>query len=224
MYMLMMCIGLIGMLIYVLKCRKKVNLSVLQSVSFTLLLTVVGLTGAYILGFVQYFKFGSINMFGTIYIVPLVMPTFGKLFRLTSKQVHDLTAICLAIVNTFVKVGCYFAGCCEGIITYVGNSYFQWPAQIMGFVGGTIIILWLLRIKAYNKWQGALYPLFMLSYGVMRFILNSITYIPVKWFGLQPSHWFALVSAVVGLIWFLVYKKHIPQKDSESFKIEVEAL
>ena len=212
MYQLMMDIGLLGMFFHVIRRRKKVSLSLVQSITFVLLMIVSGLFGAYLFGFLQTQNFGAINMFGAIFTVPLVMPIIGKLFKLTGAQVNDLSAVCLAIVNTFVKVGCFLGGCCEGIVSYIGNGYFQWPAQIMGVIGGTIIILWLLRIEAYETWQGALYPLFMLSYGIMRFFLNAITYIPIQWWGLQPSQWFALLSAIIGFIWLVIYKNPTSQK------------
>lgn len=208
MYMAMMCIGMAGMLNHVLRRRKKVNLSVLQSVLFTLLMIAVGLIGTYILGYVSWGRIGGKDFCGAIFLIIPVIPFVGKLFGLKSMQVYDLSALCMPIVHFFVRIGCMFAGCCEGIVIYVGNSYFQFPYIITMSLANILIILWLLRIESRAEKQGALYPLFLIAFGLMRIICDSFMYFENLMLGMRPAQWYGMIAVVIGSIWLIVCKKH----------------
>lgn len=216
-----MGVGMLGMFVHVLVRRKKVNLSILQAFLFTLLMIFVGLVGAILLGYVSWGQIGSMDMFGAIFLIVPTIPIVGKLFGLTSMQSHDLSAFCMAIVNTFIKIGCLFAGCCEGIIVYVGSRYFQWPLQLTICLADIFIILLLLRIESNGNKQGALYPLFLISYGLMRFFADRLMYFETVWLGLRPAQWYGLIAAVIGCIWLVIYKERIGQTNPQCLKVEV---
>lgn len=218
MYTLMMGVGMLGMLFVVLRRRKKLNLSVFQSISFTLLMIFVGLIGACLLGYISWGKIGSMDMFGAIFLIAPVIPGVGKKFGLTATQALDLSAFCMIVVNTFIKIGCFFAGCCEGIVIYVGNRYFQWPLQITMSLADILIILWLLRIEGNGNKQGALYPLFLISYGLMRLIADGLMYFETLMWGLRPAQWYGLIAAVIGCIWLIIYKKRIDETNPQCLK------
>lgn len=199
----------VGILIYVLSRRKKENLSIPQAIVFALFCMVTGIVEVMLLSYLEWSRFGGKNVFGAILLTPVVMPFLCRVLKLTSSQTLDLCAVCLAIDIAFSKLGCFFGGCCEGIILYVSGIYFQWPAQIIGSIVGFIVTFWLLRIEAVGKWRGGVYPLFMIAYGLMRFILDRFEYMPDLWLGLRHSQWFGLASAVIGIIWLVIYKKRI---------------
>lgn len=165
--------------------------------------------------------FSGLNAFGSIYLVPVVVPTFSKLLGLKASKVRDMCAISMAIDLTFTKLACFCAGCCEGIVVYIGNSYFQWPAQILGSCAAFSVLMLLLRIEAHGKWQGRLYPLFMLIYGIARLVLDSFEYIPDLWLGLRPGQWYGIVSAIIGTIWLVINKNRSRKGDQQCLKGEV---
>ena len=207
MYMAMMCIGMVGMLCYVLSRRKKVNLSVLQSVLLTSFLIAVGLIGSFVLGYVSWGQIGSKDFCGAIFLIIPVIPFIGKLFGLKSAQIYDLAALCMPIVHFFVRIGCMLNGCCEGIVIYVGNRYFQFPYIITMSLLNILIILWLLRIESGGKKQGDLYPLFLLAFGLMRVICDSFMYFENLMLGMRPAQWYGLLAAAIGCIWLIIHKK-----------------
>lgn len=207
-YNLMIGMGAIGMLICILYRRMKFDFSVLQSVMFTLLLTVCGIAGALLLYWLENgFQFGGTSFFGSVFLIVLVMPLIGKMFGLKITQTLDLCAPCIAVMVGFIRVGCLLSGCCGGWVVYVGNVYFAWPTQIMESIGDFIIAIWLLRIEAYKKWQGALCPLFMLLYSIMRFFIEFLRYKSSLWFGLGHGQWYAIISIIIATVWLLKYKK-----------------
>lgn len=207
MYTLMVTMALLWIFIYVLSRRKETGLSVFKCVIFTLCCALTGLAETMMMT-----VFGNSNVFGAVILTPLVMPVFGKLLGLRAFQTRDMCAVGLAIDISFTKLGCFFAGCCQGIVLYIGSSYFQWPAQIIGCLAGFCILILLLRIEARGKWQGVRYPLLMLLYGIIRLILDSFEYMPDRWFGLCHGQCYGIVSAIIGAVWLIVHKRELKKQ------------
>lgn len=203
---------MLGMLVSVFRRRKSVNLSVCQALVFTLLMIVVGLIGSLITGYISWGQIGSKDFCGAMFLAIPAMPVIGKLVGLTSMQAYDLSAFCMLIVHLFVRIGCMLGGCCEGIIIYVWSGYFQFPYIITMSLVNIFIILWLLRIESNGKKQGVLYPLFLISFGLMRIICDSFMYFENLMLGLRPAQWYGLIAVVVGYIWLAIHKKRINQK------------
>lgn len=205
----MMGVGMLGMLVHVFRRRDKVNLTVVQSVLFTLLVVLVGLIGTFALGYVSWGRFGSKDFCGAMFLVIPFMPLISKPFGMTSMQAYDLAAICMPIVHLFVRIGCMCVGCCEGIVIYVGNGYFQFPYVITMSLANIGIILWLLHAESNEKKQGVLYPLFLIAFGLMRIIFDSFMYFENLMLGLRPAQWYGAVAIVVGHIWLVLHKKRM---------------
>ena len=212
-YVFMILVGAVGMLIRMLYCRRRFELNILQCAVFTVVLTVCGVAGAVLLFQLENgFQGSGVSFYGSVFLIPIVMPLFGKLFKLRVSQTLDLVAPCIAIMVGFIRIGCFMEGCCGGCVVYVGDTYFQWPTQIMECIGDFIIAGWLLRVEAKEKWQGALCPLFMLSYSIMRFFLEFLRYVPDKWFGLGHGQCFAIVSIAISVFWLAKHRKKTHRK------------
>lgn len=201
-YSVMIGIGALGMLICVLKRRERFNLNRLHCFIFVLLLTICGIAGAKLLYYLENgLQTGGVSFFGSVYLIPIVMPLIGYLFGLRASQTLDVCAPCVAIMVGFIRIGCLLCGCCGGWVMYVGDIYFTWPTQIMESIGDFVICAWLLRIEAQGKKQKVLYPVFMISYSTMRFLIEFLRYKPDKWLNLGHGQWFAVVAIVVAIIW-----------------------
>lgn len=219
-YPLMIGIGAIAMLVCIWNRRKRFSLLWWQCILFTFLLTVCGIAGAKLLFILENIRevlesgssTGGVSFFGSVYLVPLIMPLVGWLFRLKPSQTHDLCAPCIAIMVAFIRIGCLFNGCCGGRVVYTGNYYFSWPTQIMECIGDVLIFLWLLDIEEKGGKEGFLYPLLMLSYSIMRFFIEFLRYSSSKWLYLSNGHWFALAAIVAAVLWLRVHKRNCAQR------------
>ena len=95
---MMLGIGSLGMLMYALYIRKEYSLAVWRCVLFAFVLTVVGVLGAkllYVLENIRHtlengISFGGVSFFGSVFLIPLLMPLTGKMFRLKPGAVMDL--------------------------------------------------------------------------------------------------------------------------------------
>lgn len=214
-YNLMTVAGALGMLLCVWFRRRRFHLTRLQSIFFALLIVVFGVIGAKVLYVLESLpdslkngiSLGGSSFFGAVFMVPLMMPLFAKVFRLTSCVVTDICAPCGAVMVGTMRFGCFLAGCCGGWIVYIGDYYFPWPTQIIESIGDFIILACLLRIEKKGCPQGALYPLFMLSYGILRFFVEFLRYSSNKWIHLAHGHWFSLASILIAILWLRRLKK-----------------
>lgn len=211
-YWLMVGIGALAMLTYTLRQKKTVGLTILQCILFSLLLTLCGIGGAKLLYVLENLQeplsatllSGGVSFFGSVYLIPLVMPLLGRLFRLNDTQTLDLCGPCVAVMIGFIRVGCFLNGCCGGQNVWLSNYHWIWPTQAMESIGDFIIFAKLAQYAQRQKYPGLLYPLFMLSYSSLRFFVEFLRNTPRPWFGLSHGHRFSLIALLAALIWIWI--------------------
>lgn len=215
-YWLMLLVGSIGMLVLLLFRRKIFSLSIFQSVLITVFLTVAGVLGAKILFILENIKetlengisLSGVSFFGSVFFIPMIMPLVGKLFKLKFGETLDICGPCVAIMIGCLRIGCLMQGCCGGWVVQLGDISFVWPTQLMEFVCDIVILIWLLRFEKLKQMKNLLYPLFMISYSVIRFFIEFLRYKSELWLGLGHGQWFAILAIVLGVSWiFVVLKK-----------------
>lgn len=219
-YWLMLAVGTVGMMICLMQRRKRFSLTVLQCVLLTLLLTVVGFSGAKLLFILENLRdtlengisLSGVSFFGSVFLIPLLMPLVGKLFRLKPGATMDICGPCVAIMIGCMRFGCLLTGCCGGWELCVGDICFTWPTQGMESIGDFAILMLLLQWEARNSHKGTLYPMFMLLYSVMRFFIEFLRDTPKDWLFLSHGQWFSLAAILVGLIWLRFANKRNDSK------------
>ena len=94
-------LGTILMLVLNLIRRRQYGLKGWQAFAFTALLAAVGMAGVRLLAILEHldslldgYIAGGMSFFGSVFLVPLLMPLFGKLFGLRRGQTMDLCAPC----------------------------------------------------------------------------------------------------------------------------------
>ena len=186
--------------------RKRFSLNVVQAALFTLLLTLVGVAGAMLLYYLETGEFGGVSFFGSLFLIPLLMPLVGLLFRLKPGQTLDICGPCVAIMIGCMRFNCVINGCCGGWQVCLGNLCFSWPTQALDSIGDFAILLWLLRLEGQGKGKDKLYPLLLIAYSAMRFLLEFLRDTSKDWLGLSHGHWFALAAMLLGGLWIALHK------------------
>ena len=202
-YRFFIVISTSSMLILMLARRRRYELSIMQAIIYTLILFVTGCVGAKLLGFVQSGMRSNSGMsfFGAVYLVFLVMPIVGMMFKLKPMESLDACAPCGAAMVGFMRFGCYCAGCCGGIP--MGSSGMLWPTQLMEGFCDRAILCFLLFAEARGFAKNKGYPLFLLSYGSIRFILEFVRDTPKYWLGLSHGQWLSVIGVSVALLMML---------------------
>lgn len=206
-YWLMLTLGTLGMMLCAVNRRERFALKNWQCILFSLLLTVVGVTGAMLLYFLETGTFGGVSFYGSVFLIPLLMPLVGLLFRLRPGQTMDLCGPCVAIMIGCMRFGCFLTGCCGGWTVCFGNYCFAWPTQMMDSIGDFAILTVLLQMEGKPLQNGRLYPMFMMLYSAMRFFLEFLRDTPKNWLSMSNGQWFAVVAMAVGYTWWLAIKR-----------------
>lgn len=204
-----LAVGAVSMLVLTLLRRKYYNLSVFSAVCFPLLLLLCGISGAKLLFFIEsgLVSFGGMSFFGAVFLVLMLMPLIGFIFRLKPAQSLDACAPCVASIIAFMRFGCFCAGCCGGVMCTIGQQSFRWPTQLMEGFGDMLILAVLLYIEKRGNRKGWLYPLFLLGYGVMRFAIEFLRDTPKTMWLLSEGQWLALGGIAISVIWIMILRK-----------------
>lgn len=202
----MLLLGMTGMFFCLFSRRKRFSLNLWQSIVFTVLLTLVGVAGAMLLYYLESGEFGGVSFYGSVFLIPLLMPLIGLMFRLKGGQTMDICGPCVAIMIGCMRFNCVLNGCCGGLQVCMGNLCFSWPTQALDSIGDFAILLWLLQLERDERANGTLYPKFMLAYSMMRFLLEFLRDTPKDWFFLSHGQWFAMIAIAAGMIWTCILK------------------
>lgn len=161
----------------------------------------------------------GLSFFGTVFFLPLFMGVIGILYKNKSKYFIDYWALTIPLELSFVRFGCFLSGCCLGIINENGVHFpldpqgvNRIPVQLYESIFDFLLFAFLILVEKKIKIKKILYPVFMVTYGMIRFIMEFYRDTSKYLFGLSNGQIFSFVSIIIGIIWLLVsqnkyYKK-----------------
>ena len=206
MYTTMYILGAIAAVMTVAFRYKRYNAPCIRSIiteSLVVIFAVISgklLFGLESLIFDGHFSLQGIRIYGLIYSVPIMCLILRRFVGLDWQNVLSLCTPGLALSSTFARVGCQIAGCCGGPPVLIGKTYIDLPEQLMEGSFDFILFYFLLVLekKGYQKWM---YPIYLLSYAIARFMLDFLRDSPVVLGNLTFAQWISIVSGVLATIW-----------------------
>ena len=136
------------------------------------------------------------------------------------KEVLKIAPAAISLGHGFGRIGCLLSGCCYGVetdawigILLPGHDHYTVPTQILEMVFLFILAV-ILSILAFKQITNYTFPIYMISYGVFRFIIEFFRGDERGQLqGLSPSQYIciALVLGAGVLIYF--YKTKIFKKE-----------
>jgi phosphatidylglycerol:prolipoprotein diacylglycerol transferase len=116
----------------------------------------------------------------------------------------DTFALPLALAMAVGRWGCFFNGCCYGVETTLpwgvdfGDGVPRHPTQVYESLFHLALagVLWLVILHDGLRWQRL--KLYLIAYGVYRFLTEFIRPEPATWLGLTFYQWAAL--AIIGVM------------------------
>ncbi len=205
-YWSMFGVGLIGIAVLTILRRKRYRLSIPACLIFTVYMPVLGLLGAKVLYTLENLEMvklvgitvGGLSFFGSVWLILLLMPILGLTLKLRPLESLDAAAPGVAVMIGFLRVGCFFNGCCGGRTIRTATGSFTYPTQMIESIGDFIILYLLLEWEQKKGHEGKLYPGFLVLYGVLRFIVEFMRDTPKGPSGLSNGHWYSVASVILG--------------------------
>ncbi len=205
--------GAVGMFLCMLYCRQIYPIPKWKIAVSTILLTISGILGAYLMGFIENGRWGIQSFYGAVFLVPVMMWLPAMLLKIPYGVMMDICAPAECIMLALLKINCKITGCCGGLYFYPWEGMkFQFPSQIAECITAILLMLFLIHIIKKKTHRNMIYPLYLLTYGIIRFILNFFRFSHF-WIGpLAAGTFWSLISIAIGGIVLLIdrYKRRKP--------------
>ena len=171
---------------------------------------ILGILSAILLGVIENYlcNVGHFDMtiFGTVLFMPLFCLLGAQIFKKDPKMICDIFTICIVSGAFMARVNCFFAGCCLG--RFIGNTGVRWPTREAELVFYAVIAIICVIKLSKKKFDGTLYPFFMMTYGVFRFLTELLRETEHYLFGVVDIFLFwAVLCFVIGLTFYFKNKK-----------------
>ena len=203
----MLILSVAAMFALMLTRCKKYNIPLLKTSIIVPLLAVLGVLSTILLYFIENGEWDGMSFFGAVLFLPIIFSPIAKLFRIPIPCMLDFIAPPGLIMFAVMKINCAISGCCGGIILgYKENGKaIQFPSPIVEAITTILLVCILLYFEHKGKTKDKLYPISLVSYGVLRFILNFLRE-PGKalLFGMQKGTVWSLVAIISGLLWLFI--------------------
>ncbi len=188
--------------------KSKLKIKTWVAVLLAVLHTVMGVMCVKVFAVMEtldFSKAGSMSLFGGIFFLPLFYWTGAKLFKRKTSIVFDVFTTCMIFTLLCARINCIISGCCLG--AYIpGMNGVRFPTREIEIVFYIGLLIYFWRKENTPKPDGINYPIYMITYGVFRFI--------IQWFRhsegaipLQMGHLWAILSFIVGFAIYAEIKK-----------------
>lgn len=201
-------LGTLVMLAIMLICRRWVAIGKLKTVIFAVLLTACGLASVKIMAFIESGEWSGLSFFGAVFFEPVFLLLLSLLLREKWTTLLDLSAPSICGMLMVMKMECLRSGCCKGRILFktAAGVIVRFPSQIVELLAAVALAVFLIRLMRNAKYRGKIYPVFMVSYGAVRFVLNLCrATTPFIWI-LPAGNFWSLIAIVIGVVWLRILK------------------
>lgn len=165
---------------------------------------------------------GGVSFFGVVMFLPILTIATCKIFKLDTKKILDFITPTVAVELACIRIGCFLGGCCYGRAFDFGIAMpsdpevRRIPTQLIECALDLGIFAYLLIYeKKCGIKNGLLYPLFLICYGSIRFVIEFMRENRTLF---TYAHLFAMLSVITGVYFLLQLKKGLnsQQKPKDS--------
>lgn len=217
---LFISVGAIAMMAVMLFPRLwQVWLPIWKTLLSAAVLTVLGVLGAKIMFLLESGFWAGASFYGAVFFPPLFMVLLALLLHVPPLDLLDLCAPAECVMLAILKIQCAVNGCCGGILltTTADGVYIRFPSQIVELLNALALMIVLLHFIHKGVWRGRIYPMYMLLYGITRFVFNLLRDTTPFLLGLPAGNFWSLISIMIALIWlyFAEHKKGVAKGEEK---------
>lgn len=140
---------------------------------------------------------GNMSLFGGMAFMPIFYAVVARWGKRDLRDVFDVFTISLVLTLFFARINCLVAGCCLGAA--IPGTGFRWPTREIELLYDAVFIALLMPHVLRGEWRGEIFPLYMVSYGCFRFVIEFFR-VSSNAVGLfHIAHLWAFIAAVFGV-------------------------
>ena len=182
------------------RCRERLHLRWLSVLLLSVLHTVLGVLSVKVFALFETGNFSNMSLFGGVFFMPLFYWGVAKLAKQKAADVFDVFTICLVFTLMCARLNCMISGCCLGAhIPIEGLTHLRFPTRELELLFYVILLSRLWRKVVTGSARGMIYPIYMISYGIFRFVTETLRVSNRTDSILHISHLWALLSLGIGI-------------------------
>lgn len=222
---LLLLLGALSSFFWLLYFRKRLSISGGVALVLAFLHTALGVLCVKIFAFLENGE-GGMSLFGGVFFMPLFYFIGAKLTKRNLADVVDVFTVCMPLTLLFARMNCMVSGCCLGASVF-GSADRRWPTRELEIIFYILFAVWLGYRVLKNRTHGTAYSLYMMLYGIFRFLVEFLRENAAFWGPFHLSHVWALLSLLLGAGTYAVVvrmrKKMLADRHSSRRKIRTEA-
>ena len=182
------------------RCRERLHLRWLSVLLLSVLHTVLGVLSVKVFALFETGDFSNMSLFGGVFFMPLFYWGVAKLAKQKTADVFDVFTICLVFTLMCARLNCIISGCCLGAhIPIEGLTHLRFPTRELELIFYVILLSRLWRKVLSGSARGMIYPIYMIAYGIFRFVTETLRFSDRTDSILHVSHLWALLSLGIGI-------------------------
>lgn len=182
------------------RCRERLHLRWLSVLLLSVLHTVLGVLSVKVFALFETGNFSNMSLFGGVFFMPLFYWGVAKLAKQKAADVFDVFTICLVFTLMCARLNCIISGCCLGAhIPIEGLTHLRFPTRELELLFYVLLLSRLWRKVLNRSARGMIYPIYMISYGIFRFVTETLRFSDRTDSILHVSHLWALLSLGIGI-------------------------
>lgn len=182
------------------RCRERLHLRWLSVLLLSVLHTVLGVLSVKVFALFETGNFSNMSLFGGVFFMPLFYWGVAKLAKQKTADVFDVFTICLVFTLMCARLNCMISGCCLGAhIPIEGLTHLRFPTRELELLFYVLLLSRLWRKVLSGSARGMIYPIYMISYGIFRFVTETLRVSSRADSILHISHLWALLSLGIGI-------------------------
>jgi len=138
--------------------------------------------------------------FGFLIGAVIAVFVFAKIRRLPVGKLSGIMTYLVASGTVFGRLGCYFNGCCYGIVLSSGARF---PSQLAETGFAIIIFLLFLIVRFERKNPNIMFPLFVILYSIGRLAFEFFREDTVRVGLISMSQWVAVMLVIGCVVWIV---------------------
>lgn len=182
------------------RCRERLHLRWLSVLLLSVLHTVLGVLSVKVFALFETGDFSNMSLFGGVFFMPLFYWGVAKLAKQKTADVFDVFTICLVFTLMCARLNCMISGCCLGAhIPIEGLTHLRFPTRELELLFYVLLLSRLWRKVLSGSARGMIYPIYMISYGIFRFVTETLRFSDRTDSILHVSHLWAMLSLGIGI-------------------------
>ena len=152
------------------------------------------------------------NYFGMIFTVPWMVFGMCLLLKIDPLAQMDLITPGYPLALIFVKIACYFTGCCRGFAWEYGfynpvSRQIEFPSQLLESAVALLLFIFLQCTKKKMK-KGTVFPIYLTLYSGIRFFTEFTRWEPAVFMGLKMYQLLCIAGVIFGVLGYFGARKY----------------